>query len=100
MLVTFSSEASGDISFFGDVARQLLKAMGQSGVVPGALRADEVPEALKRLQAVIQKTGNASSGSQNDGEADEPEIKLSQRAVPLIAMLQAAVEAKDHVMWR
>lgn len=100
MLVTFSSEASGDISFFGDVAHRLLKCMGLSGAVPGALKADEVAGALQQLQAALHDPATSTPSSGKDRDEDEPEIRLSQRAVPLIAMLQEAVKTNNHVMWR
>ena len=38
MLVTFSTSAYADITMFGDVALRLLKLMGHSATVPGAMR--------------------------------------------------------------
>ena len=37
MIVTFRSKAHADIMMFGDIAVNLLKLMGHSGTVPGAL---------------------------------------------------------------
>ena len=42
MLVTFDSK-SGAITMFGDVAKSLLKLMGQSGDVPGAILGKDIP---------------------------------------------------------
>jgi hypothetical protein len=53
MLVTFTTKAYADITMLGDVAIAMLKMMGHSGTVPGAIRAEEVPEALSRLTAAI-----------------------------------------------
>jgi hypothetical protein len=53
MLVTFTTKAYADITMFGDVAIAMLKMMGHSGTVPGAIRAEEVPKALSRLTAAI-----------------------------------------------
>ena len=41
MLVRFNSDA-GIITMFGDVAVTLLKMMGQSGAVPGAIRPEDM----------------------------------------------------------
>ena len=54
MLVTFTCPAYADITMFGDVAIRLLKMMGHSGTVPGALLAEDVPAALQRLEAAIE----------------------------------------------
>jgi hypothetical protein len=50
MIVTFRSKAHADIMMFGDIAVNLLKLMGHSGTVPGALLAEEVPTALDHLK--------------------------------------------------
>ena len=49
MIVTFRSKAHADIMMFGDIAISVLKLMGHSGTVPGALLAEEVPTALDHL---------------------------------------------------
>ena len=53
MLVTFKTEAYANITMFGEVAVTLLKLMGHSGTVPGALMAEDVPAALERLKAAV-----------------------------------------------
>ena len=101
MLVVFTSEAHGDFIMFGDVATRLLKMMGHSGTVPGALSADEVPAALVRLrQALESQKGEPAEKTSRDDENDkEPPVTLGLRAFPLIEMLAAAAEAGCHVMW-
>ena len=54
MLVTFSTSAYADTIMFGDIARGLLKMMGHSGSVPGAILAADIPIALCRLKAAIE----------------------------------------------
>ena len=54
MLVTFSCSAYADITMFGDVAVRLLKLMGHSGTVPGAILAEDVQAALECLVAADQ----------------------------------------------
>ena len=102
MLVTFTSKAYADITMFGNVAVSLLKLMGHSGTVPGALVAAEVPQALERLRAGIATHGDtpAPAGDEDsDREEDEPVIRLSQRALPLIDLLEAAATEQCDVMW-
>lgn len=43
MLVTFTTSAYADITMFGDVAVHLLKLMGHSATMPGALLAEDIP---------------------------------------------------------
>jgi len=97
MLVTFKTDAYADITMFGDVAIAMLKMMGHSGTVPSALLAEDVPDALNRLTAAINKGSNKPMDT-NNGD-DEP-VSMQHRALPLIGLLTAAAEAKSDVMWK
>ena len=99
MLVTFTTKAYADITMFGDVALVLLKKMGHSATVPGAILAADVPLALSRLTAAI----DAEKGllpPEADKSEDEPPVSMAYRALPLINLLTAAVKAKSDVMWK
>lgn len=98
MLVTFTTKAYADITMFGDVAHALLKKMGHSGTVPGAIRAADVPAALNRLTAAIAAEKFPSPVA--DQDADEPAVSIAHRALPLIYLLTAAAKAGDDVMWK
>lgn len=103
MLVTFKTEAYANITMFGDVAVTLLKLMGHSGTIPGALIADDVPAALERLKAAVSERPQTpldpekSGGAKDEGE--QPHVSLAHRALPLIQLLTAAAAAKVHVLW-
>ena len=100
MLVTFTTPAYANITMFGDVALTMLKMMGHSGTVPGALLAEDIPAALQRLEAAIeadqQSPAPAQSADEDDGEVP---VSLAHRALPLIELLKAAAKAKSNVMW-
>ena len=98
MLITFSTEAYADITMFGDVALAMLKMMGHSGSVPGAILAADVPAALSRLTAAI----NAEKAAPpiEDKNTDEPVVSLSHRALPLLELLAAAAKDNVNVMWK
>jgi hypothetical protein len=103
MLVTFSTPAYADITMFGDVAVRMLKLMGHSETVPGAILAEDVQASLERLQAAIEAEQQLpepeKSGDEEDEEDDEPVVSLSHRALPLIELLEAAAKANCNVMW-
>ena len=99
MLVTFTTEAYADITMFGDVALAMLKMMGHSGTVPGAILAEDVPAALSRLRAAIDAE-KAASPPVDDKDADEPVVTMAHRALPLIELLAAAAKAESNVMWK
>jgi hypothetical protein len=98
MLVTFTTNAYADITMFGDVALALLKMMGRSATVPGAILAEDVPAALGRLTAAIE--AEKASAPAADEDADEPVVSMAHRALPLIDLLAAAARAKTYVTWK
>lgn len=101
MLITFRTEAYGSITFFGDVALRLLHYMGQSGRVPGAIVAKDVAQALALLSQALDQEAKQPPPATFPGmtQEEEPEISLTQRAIPLIALLQAAVDQHCDVLW-
>ena len=105
MLIRFSSIQTGSITMFGDVAVQLIKMLGASGAIPGAIGAEDIPEAVKRLREQLQlhaasnaKRSDASPNAR-DEEDREPPIALTTRAGPLIDILERAAAADASVMW-
>ena len=119
MLVTFKTNASHpDVTMFGEAARSLLKKMGQSGNVPGALMPEDIPEALSRLERELADedeeetpaSGESASGAGTvsaDGAGGHPDddddqvesVSLSRRATPLIGLLETARDADSSVSW-
>ena len=100
MLITFSCSAYTNITMFGDVAVHLLRLMGHSGTVPGAILAEDIPAALECLVAAIQAEQQLPEQKQTGGEENsEPVVSLSRRAFPLIELLEAAAKKKCNVMW-
>ena len=95
MLVRFDSKA-GTLTTFGDVAVKLLRMMGQSGAIPGAILAGDIPAALQRLRQALGQHGGEASGTAQD---DEPRVTLSQRAFPLIELLERAAKTDADVIW-
>lgn len=111
MLVTFRSTATESITMFHDVAVQLLKLMGATGRVPGALGPDDVGPALQRLELATEQiragthltparpADNEDSKNEDEDEEREPPVDLATRAVPLLSILKRAAAANAEVMW-
>ncbi len=105
MLIHFQTPAYATITMFGDVAVTLIKLMGHSGTVPGAILAADVPQALTRLQTAVAEhpdlpldpDGSATT-HQTDGH-DSQHVSLAHRALPLIEMLKAAAADGENVLW-
>ncbi len=100
MIVTFKTKRYSNITMFGDVATRLLKLMGHSGTVPGAITAEDVPAALARLRAGVEEHGGeVASAPPRDEDDRQPTVRLAQRALPLIELLESAVANEADVMW-
>lgn len=97
MLVTFTTPAYADITMFGDVALNLLKMMGHSATVPGAILADDLAPALERLKSGLAKTAPPAADTDDD---EDPPVSLAHRALPLIELLEAAAKSGKDVMWK
>jgi hypothetical protein len=100
MLVKFTSTATGSITMFGDAATQLIKMLGATGKVPGALSAEDLPAAIAQLKAKLLQHASAEGDVQEDDE-EQPEqpISLATRAAPLIDLLQRSSDRNAPVMW-
>ncbi|MGC2166757.1 MAG: DUF1840 domain-containing protein [Gallionella sp.] len=98
MLVTFTTEAYADITMFGDVALTLLRLMGHSETVPGALRPEDVPIALDKLRATID--AGAPAPSNNSMGEEKLHVSMAHRALPLIELLSAAAKQDAYVSWK
>ena len=109
MLVTFKTSAYSDITMFGMAAVSLLKLMGQSGNVPGAILAADIPKALETLHQGLAQLEAEESGGQPatpkdpdsgfSGDDEEVPVALHTRAGPLIKLLEAAAAAGENVLW-
>lgn len=99
MLVTFSCESYGKLTFFGDIARRLIQLMGHSDTIPGAIKSEDAKQALDQLVTGLSQIKNKIKSMQIDPE-EEPEIGLSTRAIPLIDMLKSAIENKSNIIWQ
>ena len=98
MLVTFTTKVYADITMFGDVGIAMLKMMGHSGTVPSAIRAEDVPEALRLLKAAV--AAGKAPPPHVDKDADESSVSTAHRAMPLIDLLSAAARDGCGVTWK
>ncbi len=101
VLVTFKTNSYADITLFGDAAVALLKLMGQSGNVPGAILANDVAEALQSLQKSLSEedTDDGQPTYDNNDDDESNRIALSTRAIPVLELLEAAINSNDNVVW-
>jgi hypothetical protein len=98
MLVRFDSKA-GTITMFGDVAAKLLRMMGQTGAVPGALLAADIPAAAARLRQAVAGESEKTVRREDRKDDAEPAVGLNQRAFPLIDLLERSAKSGADVIW-
>jgi hypothetical protein len=98
MLITFKTSAYSNIIMFGDVGLQLLEMMDFGKLVPGAIRHEDVAQALQNLErklAAVPQQPEAAAVA----DEDEAPISLHTRALPLLELLQAACADEKPVRW-
>jgi len=97
MLVTFKTEFAASVTLFDSIALSLLNMMGYSKLVPGAIRAEDVPEALNSLNKAI--AGLPEEKPMQDEDQEDERVSLRNRALPLITLLRSAADTKSYVIW-
>lgn len=98
MLVKFDSKV-GQFFMDGEIAVQLLKLMGNSGIVPGAILGAEVEAARKRLETAIRGSAEPAPSQVEDSDPREAPVSLKQRAYPLLDLLERAARQGADVLW-
>ena len=97
-MIKFSSQAGESISMFDKEAKEILLAMGRSGNVPGAVKAEDIAEAIQSLEAAVNLAPDSSASESDDAESSKS-VGLKTRAFPLIELLKRAAESDKSVMW-
>jgi len=102
MIVTFHSKDYYPITMFGEAALQLIEKMGCTPKVPGAIYAEDVPQALWQLQQNLEDLPQELSQDFTAPAAAEPAeapVSLHTRAVPLLEMLRGAAKKQHNISW-
>lgn len=108
MIVTFQSQAAGDVIMFGDVARRMMEIMGKEPAAKGIVTVEQLPDAIAHLKAAIDADKATHAGKQDEdlprteaveGGGTRPFVSLAQRAIPLLELLEWAAKKKKPVVW-
>jgi hypothetical protein len=108
MIVTFQSKAAGDVIMFGDVAHHLMAIMGKEATPQGIITVEQLPDVIARLKAAVAKDKEAHGRIVAEGlepleekpEGSAPQaISLTQRAVPLLELLELSMRKRVPVVW-
>lgn len=104
MIVRFESSETGEVLMFAEVAKILLETMGKETNARGTFMPAEMLPAAEALKAAVREA--AANAPVEEDEAEEKvkkprPVTLSQRAWPLIDMLERTAKAgpKAHILW-
>jgi hypothetical protein len=106
-IVKFRSKVATEIVMLEPHAKELFVVMGLTFADRGVLEDSELTEALARLHAAIiqEKLSLAKRPAlSEDEEAAQPRgmaapVNLSQRAYPLLRMMELAHQSAEEVHW-
>ena len=109
MLIIFKSPASGDVIMFEKNGKEMLSVLGKDPAdAKGIVTVEQLPDAIARLRAAIEEDKRQRTGLQEedlprtergDGGGSRPYVSLTQRAVPLLELLEWALKKKKPVVW-
>lgn len=108
MIVTFKSAAAGDVIMFGDVARKMMETMGKEPGDQGIVTVAQLPDAIAGLRAAIAADRERWRGMAEDerpaeeampGGGSRAFVSFSQRAAPLLELLEWAEKKGKPVVW-
>jgi hypothetical protein len=102
-MITFQSDASGDVMMFDDIAHRMMDIMGKDKTGRGVITVEQMPDCIARLKAVIAED-RARAGDKPQGEEEEEtgvaaRVSLAQRALPLLELLERSLQREKPVLW-
>lgn len=106
MLVIFKSATSADLIMLEKSGKEILAALGKHpDDAQGIVTVEQLPDTIARLKAAVaidesRQSDPVSEAPESETVVDpESKVSLSQRAVPLIEMLERALQDKEPVTW-
>ncbi|CAD6510614.1 DUF1840 domain-containing protein [Paraburkholderia sabiae] len=102
MLVTFQSPATPDVIMLRDLAQYMLGLIGKRLDNQGVIAHDDLPEAIRRLEAAIvddKQTAAAHEASTASNTGHHQHAGFSQRAWPFLDMLREARRQNADILW-
>lgn len=108
MLITFRSQAAGDVVMFGNVAMQMLRIIGKEPADKGIITVVQLPDAIAALKEAITAdkaprtehniTGKVKCDNKPDDGQDQF-VSASQRAQPLVQLFEWSLKDEKPVLW-
>ena len=105
MLYKFKSKAAGDLIMLEPNGRRVLEIIGKDAGPKGIILPEEMPGAMKALEAAIAREEAEHKAMIDEAKArgEVPPkfdaISLRQRAVPFLDMLRRCSTAGKEIVW-
>jgi hypothetical protein len=113
MLYEFKSKATGTVVMTGPVAERMLAIIGKDAGPKGIITVEQLGPAIEALQQAVERdraegqppeTNEPADRDGRDGRDDTAAdshraVSLSQRAWPLLEMMNAARSANQPITW-
>lgn len=105
MLITFKSKASGDVIMLGENGKEMLRLLGKDADdSKGIFSTDQLPGAIAALkQAVAEDKARPDLAQMErpmDTNSDAGDgVRLYQRALPVIELMERALQEDTYVTW-
>lgn len=107
MIITFQSAAAGDVIMFGDVALRMMEIMGKDKSNKGIVTIEQIPDAIAKLRAAMAADKDEHARAVNadwpqnelDSRDEKVPVSFTQRAVPLIELLELSLKKNKAVTW-
>jgi hypothetical protein len=100
-MITFQSDASGDVMMFDEVAHRMMDIMGKEHTARGVITVEQMPECIARLKAAIA-ADRAQARPRDDDEEETgvtARVGLAQRALPLVELIERSLAREKPVLW-
>ncbi len=105
MLVRFESSETAEVLMYAETARMLLQVLGKETTARGTFTQPEMARAAAALRAEAQQapkpTEDEEEIDQKTGKPKGPQVGFSQRAWPLIDMLERTARSGPdaYIVW-
>lgn len=102
MLVKFQSSTSGEIMMFAETARTLLGVLKKECTSRGVITLEQLPGEIALLRAAVendQRDRRAVGTTEAADQGQELPVGFSQRAMPMLELLQRTLQREGYVMW-
>lgn len=100
MLITFKSKAGGDVIMLGQNGKQMLSVLGKDADAgQGIFTVAQLPGAILLLEQAMAADQAQHWRPADTGRTADDGVRLSQRALPVLDLLQRSLKDDVPVTW-